>query len=151
VAHVRVAVAGEGPALERLESMGAPLPDGRRIQYLGMRDDVEHLLAGADIFVMPSRTEALPMALIEAMGAGLPVVASGVGGIPEVVEHGREGWLVEPDDPRALASALDSLIGDGALRCRFGEAGRRRVLEQFTAHRMAEDYVRLFRRAAGGD
>jgi len=124
--HVRVAVAGDGPALERLQSMDPTLPGGRRIQYLGMREDVEHLLAGADIFVMPSRTEALPMALIEAMGAGLPVVASGVGGIPEVVEHGREGWLVEPDDPRALATALSSLIGDGALRCRFGEAGRRR-------------------------
>lgn len=80
------------------------------------------------------------------MGAGLPVVASRVGGIPEVVEHGREGWLVEPDDPRALARAISSLIADGALRCRFGEGGRRRVLERFTAARMAGEYERLFRR-----
>lgn len=145
--RVRVAVAGAGPALEDLESMGPTLPGGRRIQYLGMREDVEDLMAGADIFVMPSRNEALPMALIEAMGAGLPVVASGVGGIPEVVENGREGWLVEPDDPRALAAALSSLIGDGELRDRFGEGGRRRVLERFTSTRMTEDYERLFQRA----
>lgn len=128
--------------------MGPTLPGGRRIQFLGMREDVQHLMAGADIFVMPSRNEALPMALIEAMGAGLPVVASEVGGIPEVVEDGRQGWLVAPDDPRALADALGSLVGDGGLRCRFGEGGRRRVLERFTAGRMAEDYERLFHQAA---
>lgn len=146
-ASVRVAVAGDGPDLEGLEAMAPPLPGGRPIQYLGMRNDVPHLMAGADIFVMPSRIEALPMALIEAMGAGLPVVASDVGGIPEVVENGREGWLVEPDDPEALARALSSLVRDGALRCRFGEGGRRRVLERFTAARMTEDYERLFEQA----
>jgi glycosyltransferase involved in cell wall biosynthesis len=103
------------------------------------------LLDAADVFVLPSRQEGMPLAALEAMDAGLPVVATDVIGTAEVVAHGRTGTLVPPQDPARLAEALAELLADPDLRQRHAEAGRRRYVERFTARRMAEDTLRVYR------
>jgi glycosyltransferase involved in cell wall biosynthesis len=145
---VRFLVAGEGGEREALERMNLAAC-GPRVEFLGMRNDVPDLLAGADLFVMPSLSEGLPMALIEAMAAGLPVVATRVGGIPEVVEDGHSGHLVAPEDPGALADGISLLMGDSRLRARLAQAGMLRAKEHFSSGRMTADYERLLTGAAG--
>jgi len=140
--QTRVVVAGEGAERQALEGMNQEGSHGEHLSFLGMRDDIPDLMAGADIFVMPSRSEGLPMALIEAMAAGLPVVASSVGGIPEVVEHGVHGLLVDPEDPVALAEAISLLSGDPNLRVRMGRAGQDRVKARFSIDAMVDQYER---------
>ena len=98
-----------------------------KIEFLGHRDDVSAVLSQADIFVLPSRSEAFPNAIMEAMAAGLPVVASNVGGIPELVEDGRTGHLVQPGDAAALASSLIGLLEQPQRLEEFGRAARRKV------------------------
>jgi len=145
---VRFLVAGEGRERAALERMNRAMAGGPRVEFLGMRNDIPDLLAGADLFVMPSLAEGLPMALIEAMAAGLAVVATRVGGIPEVVDDGTSGHLVAPEDPGALARGISLLLGDSGLRDRLAQAGRRRVEEHFSSERMTADYERLFTGAA---
>jgi glycosyltransferase involved in cell wall biosynthesis len=123
----RAAIAGDGPQRDELEGEIAALGLSDAVQLLGTRPDVGDLLAESDIFVLSSQSECLPMSVIEAMAAGLPVVASAVGGVPELVEHRRTGILVPPDDPAALADAIAQLGGDADLRRRMGEAGRARA------------------------
>lgn len=108
----KLVVAGDGPERSRLEEMSARLGLGDSVFFVGFRDDVQALLNRAEVVVMPSRTEGLPMTLIEAMAAGKPVVAAAVGGIPEVLEDGRTGLLVPPEDPRALAGALEKMFSE---------------------------------------
>lgn len=118
-----------------------------RVHLLGARDDVPDLLAAADILAMPSLWEGLPLAILEAMFAGLPVVASRTSGIPEAVLHERTGLLVEPGQPAPLAAALHRLLADPALRLRMGEAGRQRAREEFSIARMTDRYLAAY---AGG-
>jgi len=124
---------GEGAALARA---AAPL-DGA-VRFAGFRDDMPACLAAADIAVLPSLQEGLGVAALEAMGAGLPVVASRVGGLAEVVADEETGLLVPPGDAPALAAALARLARDPDLRGRLGAAGRARVLARYTSSRMAE-------------
>jgi glycosyltransferase involved in cell wall biosynthesis len=115
-----------------------------RACLLGPRRDVADLLAAADAFCMPSHREALPMALLEAMASGTPIVASRVGGIPEAVADGREGLLVPPGDVPALTVALRRLLADPGLRRRLAEAARERVLGEFGVGAMATAYQSLY-------
>jgi glycosyltransferase involved in cell wall biosynthesis len=133
---------GEGPTLRRFaEEHG--LAD--RLHLLGFRTDVPDLLAAADIFAMPSLSEGLPMALLEAMFAGKAIVASAVGGIPEVISHEREGLLVPPGDPDGLAAALVRLLIDETLRRAMGNEARKRAEEAFSIEAMANEYERVYR------
>jgi glycosyltransferase involved in cell wall biosynthesis len=145
----RLLLAGDGPLRPALEEMVSRRGLAGRVQLLGARTDVPTLLRAADVFVLSSRSEGLPLAIIEAMTAGLPVVATGVGGVPEAVVHGETGLLVPPGDPTALASALDRLLRDAGLRRRMGEAGRQRALAHFTEARMLEETAALYVRALG--
>jgi glycosyltransferase involved in cell wall biosynthesis len=120
----------------RLRSHSAPAPN--RIHFAGFRDEVQELLGDFDLLVAPSRREALSLALIEAAAAGVPVVASRIGGIPEVVLDGETGILVAPQDPASLARAIESLITDPALRMRLGQAARRRYEDHFSLQRMLD-------------
>ena len=115
------------------------------VRLAGERDDVGELLAGADLFVLSSRSEGLPLSILEAMAAGLPVVASSVGGVPELVVEGETGLLVPPGDPHALAAAMERLLDDPALRRRLGAAGRTRVSEHFDLAVARRAHLDLYR------
>jgi len=117
-----------------------------RVHFLGPRRDLGDLLAAMDMFVMPSLWEGLPLSMVLAMGAGLPVIATAVAGIPEVVEDGRTGLLVPPGDVAALASALTRLATDAPARERMGSAARAAVIPRFNVERYVESIVRLYDR-----
>jgi glycosyltransferase involved in cell wall biosynthesis len=141
----RLLLAGDGPLRRAVEARIALGGQAGRVQLLGPRDDIPALLRAADIFVLSSRWEGLPLAVVEAMMAGLPVVATAVGGIPETVLHGETGLLVPPGDAHALASALHRLLQDADLRRRMGEAGRQRAMAWFTQQRMVDATIALYR------
>ncbi len=126
-------IAGDGEHRGRLERRVAELGLGEAVAFLGTCDAgrVRRLLAGAAALVVPSIYEGMPLVVLEAMAAGVPVVASAVSGIPEVVVDGETGWLVPPENPRALADALGEVLAGPAEAWRRGEAGRRRVDERF--------------------
>jgi glycosyltransferase involved in cell wall biosynthesis len=111
---------------------------------IGFHDDVAALLARLDVVALPSWTEGLPMVLLEAMAAGRPVVATPVGGTPELVVDGETGLLVPPRDPEALAAALRRVLDDRELADRLGEAGRRRVSERFSLEAMTRRVLELY-------
>jgi glycosyltransferase involved in cell wall biosynthesis len=135
-------VVGEGP----MRTAWSVLAD-KRVVWAGYRDDVPRLLAGADLFVLPSLDDAFPTVLLEAMAAELPVVATQVGGIPEIVDSAEVGVLVPPGDVSALAAAIEALLGDDERRGRTAAAGRRRVEEEFSTQRWTERLMTLYRSA----
>jgi glycosyltransferase involved in cell wall biosynthesis len=143
---VRLLLVGDGPLRAQLEAQARALALGRRVEFLGQRDraEVARLLHGCSIFVLPSRSEPFGMVVTEALACHKPVVASAVGGIPEIIEDGRSGVLVEPDNPRALARALARILDDHGLRERLGKAGYERVRQRFDCERMAAEYEHLF-------
>ncbi|AHG90026.1 glycosyl transferase group 1 [Gemmatirosa kalamazoonensis] len=150
----RVAIAGrEEEATDDLRAFIAAQGWERRAHLLGSRRDVTDLLAAADVYAMPSLREALPMSLLEAMMSGTPVIASQVGGIPEVVTDGVDGLLVPPGDVSALAAAVRRLLGDRDLRASVGAAGRTRALADFSLQAMTEAHEAVYdevaRRGAG--
>ena len=115
-----------------------------RVRFLGYRRDVPALLEAVDVFVLPSWLEGLPLGVLEAMARGTPVVASAVGGTPELVADGETGLLVPPRDVDALVEALDGLLGDPERARRLGESGRARALAEFSAEAAAERVLRLY-------
>ncbi len=127
----RVLIVGDGPLRRGVEEAIRRRRLNGRVRLLGFRDDVPDLLRASDVFVLSSWWEGMPLAIIEAMLAGLPVVATAVGGIPELVEHGVTGLLIRVGDAGGLAQALARLVADDPLRRRMGEAGRRRALQSF--------------------
>jgi len=141
---VQVAIAGRGEEEPNLRRLAAELDVEDRVHLLGLRDDVDRLLAAADLFVQPSRSEGLPLAVLEAMGAGLPVVATRVGGMGEAIVEGETGLLVEPGQPDRLADALRTLLDDEALRRRMGQAARARAQAEFSVETMARRYLALY-------
>jgi glycosyltransferase involved in cell wall biosynthesis len=115
-----------------------------RVQFLGERDDIPAQLAAADLFVLPSRTEASPNALIEAMASGLPIVASRVGGIPELIESGGTGVLVTADDPRAFAAAISNVVEHPSFAAALGRAARAAAERRFAFSSMIGAFERLY-------
>ena len=149
-----VVILGTGPLSEHLAERAAALGVDGCVRFAGHRGDARALLDAADVFVLPSRHEGMPLAAIEAMDAGLPIVGTRVVGTEEVVADGETGTLVPAEDAPALAAALAELLSDGDLRTRYGEAGRRRYLEHFTATQMAaktrDAYAQELRARAAG-
>ena len=141
----RVAVAGRGEEEPKLRAQAAAAGIGDRVHLLGFRDDVADILAAGDVFTMPSLSEGLPLALVEGMSFGLPVVVTRVGGVPEVVTDGVEGLIVPPADPGALAAALGALLADAPRRQQMGAAARTRALRDYALSTMADRYERLYR------
>jgi glycosyltransferase involved in cell wall biosynthesis len=141
----RLAIAGVGPEQEALERLAQEKGIGQRLSLLGQREDIPGLLAAADVFAMPSYSEGLPVALLEAMFAGKAIVASSVGGIPGTVESELEALLTPPGDPHAIADALRQLLLDPAQRARLGAAAHRKAESTFRIELMADAYEALYR------
>lgn len=137
-------VLGEGEEREALEREARSLGVSDRVFLLGFVPDARAYLTAADLFLMPSRKEGLPMALLEAGYAGVPVIASTVGGIPEIVLANETGLLVPPDDPAGLAAATDSLLGDARHAASLGMGLQETVRAGFSEVRMLEDTAALY-------
>jgi len=144
--EVKAIVAGDGPMRGRLEQLCWRLGLADTVEFAGYQSNVAEVLARADVTMLLSRREGLPMVLLEAMAAGVPVVATRVGGVPEVVTDGVTGLLVEPGCPDQAAKAVARLMGDGQLAHRLARAGRQHVTSCFSLDRVAAQYVQLYRR-----
>lgn len=146
----RFAIVGDGPLRGPLEAEAARLGIASRVTFTGLRQDVRPYHHAFDLFLGSSQFEGLPLALLEAMAAGRPVVATRVGGVPEAVEDGVEGLLVPPGDPAALAAAALSLLRDPQRARALAAAARRRVAADFSVARMARElelvYAEVLRR-----
>jgi glycosyltransferase involved in cell wall biosynthesis len=140
----RLAILGDGPKRRVLEELARARGLSGHVRFLGERQDVPGLLRQADGFVLSSLYEGLPLALLEAMAARLPVVATRVGGCPELVSDGETGFLVPPADEAALAWAMDCLIRDPAVGRAMGEAGRRLVEAKYRIDHSVERTASLF-------
>jgi len=147
-------IAGEGPERDALRALADELGllgDGPvRVHLAGQVSPAEMVLGALDLFVLASRKEGLGVAALEAMAAGLPVVASRVGGLAESVVDGETGLLVPPEDPEALATAMSALLRDPDRRARLGAAGARRVAERYSADAMAAANLALYRELLAG-
>ena len=146
---VTLLLAGEGPARTSLEAHTRELGLGKSVRFLGARPDPEALLQACQMFVLPSRSEGMSNALLEAMATGLPCVGSRIGGITDLIEHGVTGLLTPPSDAATLAEAISALFEDPALRKRLGMAARGLILERYTMDRVIRQYAELYATLAG--
>jgi glycosyltransferase involved in cell wall biosynthesis len=139
-----VVLVGDGPLLPLVRDYAAGLRISDKIKFLGDRSDVEDLLNQADIFVLTSHWEGFPITILEAMRAGLPVIASDVGGCREAVADGQTGYLVKPGDSRGLTHYLEELVCNRDLRSSMGQAGYERFINNFTADKMVEKTLLVY-------
>lgn len=146
---VHVVIVGDGPERDRLAAAIESSQVADRVHLLGERSDIPELLRGFDLFCLPSLAEGISNTLLEAMATGLPVVATAVGGNPELVVDGKTGILVPPADPAGLAAALGRLATDGPLRRRLGLAARRRAVGEFGVEEMTRRYDKCYTEVAG--
>jgi glycosyltransferase involved in cell wall biosynthesis len=144
--EARLLIIGDGPLRPDLEKYATELGmlDAGAAIFTGTRNDVDRLLGAMDVFVLPSHKEALPIAVLEAMSMCLPVVATSVGGVPEVVQDGSTGLLVEPGDRPGMREALSRLASDRALAHRLGASGQARVRAHFTVDKMVQHVEELY-------
>jgi glycosyltransferase involved in cell wall biosynthesis len=141
----QAALVGDGPELQRVKAELAARGLLSRVELLGARQDVHDLLATSDVFVLSSRSEGFPVSILEAMAAGLPVVASNVGGVAEAVVDGETGLLVPAGDAPALADAIERLLADPGLRRRLGARGRERARRCFDIKGFRAAHLELYR------
>ena len=137
-------IIGRGGLREELEAKAIGLGVAPYIRFLGHRDDVSDLLTLCDVFVLPSLSEGMPLALLEAMSAGIPPVATRVGGVGEAVEHGKTGLLVPPGDSHSLAESITKVLEDRTLAKRIGSSARQDVVSRFSVSRMVDDYKEIY-------
>lgn len=144
VPYAKLFFVGRG-MLDEVQKAAAKFPEGQ-IVFAGWRDDVSACLNAMDIFVQPSLSEAFSQVLVEAMGVGLPVIATNVGGAAEVIDNGVNGFLIEPNDVTAIHDKVVELCQDAELRNGIGSAGRKSVCERFTAEHLVECHLELYER-----
>jgi glycosyltransferase involved in cell wall biosynthesis len=140
---------GDGSERERLEALARETGVAERVEFAGWSEEARRYLPGFDVFVLPSRQEGFPLAVVEAMLAGVPVVAADVGSVSEAVVEAETGFLVARDDPAALADRLRHLISDPQLAQKLGRSGRERAQANFTAEAMARSFEQLYREILG--
>ena len=141
---VKFVLAGDGPSRAQLEALAADLGVAERVTFLGIRDDVDEVLRASDILVLPSRTEAFPNVVLEAMATGLPVVTTDVGSVREIVADGENGWIVPKENVDALTEKLVDLLDDPDKARRFGARGREIVEADFQLAGMVDKRQALF-------
>ena len=143
--RAKLCLVGDGPDRNAVERRAHDLGLMRDTLFLGYQQDVAQYYAAFDAFVLPSGNEGTPVTTIEALAAARPVVATRVGGVPDVVRDGEDGFLVDPGDVGMLADRLATLAQDEGLRERMGEAGRSRVVPRYAVRRLVDDVDRLYR------
>lgn len=146
VSPLTVLITGDGPQAAELHELAGELGLHETVRFLGARTDISVLNRLLDVFVLPSREEACPVALLEAMAAGRAVVATDVGGTPEVVTAPIDGWLVPSEDPMALAQSLLLLLENPTLRGDMGRSAQRKVALQFTLDHMVRETLSFYQR-----
>lgn len=140
----RLVLVGDGPQRDPLQALARGQGIADQVVFAGLRDDVHAVLRAADVLVLSSRTEVLPTVVLEAMATGLPVVATRVGGVPEIVEHERSAILASPDDESSLQAALERVVASPELRRTLGARGRAIVETRFRLERMCAEREALF-------
>ncbi|MFC0250925.1 TIGR03088 family PEP-CTERM/XrtA system glycosyltransferase [Massilia consociata] len=143
-AKLRLVLVGDGPLRAQLEARVRERGVQDGVCFAGPRSDVAPVMRSFSLFALSSIAEGTPVTLLEAMASGLPVVATAVGGIPDLVEHGVSGTLVPPQDPRALAAAIAPYVRERALARRHGASGRARIEQQYSMQAMLAAYVALY-------
>ncbi len=145
IPELHLILVGDGPMREKLVDLARELNIDERVHFAGYQPHPEQYLRIMDVFALTSRSEGFPVSLLEGWVAGLPVVCSAVGGIPDVVTSGRDGLLFPSGDEEALVSSLSSLIADRGLRAMLGSAGNQLVRERYSLERMASEYESRYR------
>ena len=143
---VDLVLVGDGPERGAIETLVAELGIKGRVHFLGVRRDVPVVLRAADVFTLPSLSEGASITLMEAMAAGVPSVATDVGGMPEIMRHGVDGLLVPRQDPAKLAEAFKTLASDEAMRARMGTAARTRAEAEYRLDQTVARYMALYER-----
>ena len=143
----RILLVGDGPLLESLKRHAVRRGIERQVAFLGNRSDIAEVAASAQIFALASHWEGLPLSILEAMRAGLPVIATGVGGVAEAIEDGANGYLIPRGDVDVFARRLSNLLQDPDLRRRMGEESRRRYESKFTLGRMIHKTLAVYSNA----
>ncbi len=144
IGNVALVLVGDGPLRKDLEANAKRLGLEKSVIFAGQQDQSYDFMNMMDVFVLPSLHEGIPMVVLEALALQRPVVATRVGGIPEVIEHGQTGFLAEPSDASSLARLLQRLVEDLPMAVSIGKAGRTRVEEKFTARTMAGKTAELY-------
>jgi glycosyltransferase involved in cell wall biosynthesis len=142
---LQLILVGDGPERQKLATLAGELRVAERVHFVGYQARPEQYLRIMDVFALTSRSEGFPVSLLEAWVAGVPVVCSAVGGIPDVVTPEEDGLLFPSEDQTELVAALGRLLGDGDLRSRLGKAGNRGVKERYSLERMADVYEARYR------
>jgi glycosyltransferase involved in cell wall biosynthesis len=137
-------IVGDGPLRTQLEQYAHECGIGDKVTFLGSRSDIPSILGASDVFVLASIYEGSPLSIMEAMAAGLPVITTKVGGVPELVSDGECGYLIRPGDEGAFAAAMERLASGAAIRISMGRASYRRVLHEFDVMIMARKYHQLY-------
>jgi glycosyltransferase involved in cell wall biosynthesis len=146
----RLAFVGDGPEREALAVRAAKLGLAERVVFLGYREDAAALLAAADLMVISSRSEGLPIVMLEAMGLGVPIVATSVGSIPKVLQDGSSAWLISPGDAEALSRALASALADPTEARRRANRAHEAYLERYSLEAMGRRYAAVYEQVLGG-
>ncbi len=143
-------LAGEGVLRAELQQRVNELGLTNRVHFLGLRHDIPDVLGASDIFALSSDWEGNPLSVIEAMAAGLPIVSTAVGGVPELLQNGKQGFIVEPGHAEQIAEALMTLLDDATLRHEMGTAASARAKEKFDVSAMVKAYEELYSEVSGG-
>lgn len=145
---IRIIIFGEGPDRDVLESLASELGVKNYVFFWGYCDCIGSIMSAFRGLIISSLTEGAPLVVLEAMRAGIPVIATRVGGLPEMVVDGKTGSLVQKSNPRQLADAIARLAADESLASELGSAGRKRLTQRFSISRVAEDYLTQYRALA---
>jgi len=143
--EIKAAIVGEGYLEEELKELVIELGIEKEVEFLGVRRDIERLMKSTQIFVLPSRWEGLPLAILEAMSSRASIIATSVGGISEVIEHEKEGILISPEDPEVLASAISELLKDEELRVKLGINAYKKVKEKYSIEVYTNNILELYK------
>jgi glycosyltransferase involved in cell wall biosynthesis len=144
-----VLIAGDGILRKSLEELAAALGLSEMVRFIGYRDDMPALMSAADLFVLSSRWEGCPMVVLEAMALGVPIVATGVGGVPELVLHNETGLVVAPENPNEMAAAMFDLLSNREKAYCLARAGQDRLVKHFSVQTSADCLAKMYEQIVG--